>query len=367
MNDNMPVIQTESAPVVVRSQQLSVAEIVSRLKLKQEVYNDVMIKDTHYGVIPGCPKPSLYKPGAEVLGVTYGLSAEYSAARIDTFENGHREVTTTCRIKNEAGRVIAECTGSCSTLEKKYRWRDGQRKCLKCGAEAIIASTDFKSKEKNGWLCFIKRGGCGAKYPLGDKAIESQKLGQIENPDVADQYNTVLKMAQKRAYVGAMLTATAASDIFTQDVEDMPEFAKPEQAARVVEVVEPQKPAPQPAAKPAPAAPKQSLLEAIKAGSAYEYDLDLARLKFTTDEQKKSVVDAIRAAKGEVSADKSRAYSLTTIEVLHPFLMNDPATDMAPMDDPMPAWGGEGEVMTEEETQAKFAELKAKQAKKGAK
>jgi len=30
-------------------------------------------------------------------------------------------------------------------------------------------------------------------------------------------------MAKKRAHVDAILTATAASDIFTQDVEDMPE------------------------------------------------------------------------------------------------------------------------------------------------
>jgi hypothetical protein len=42
-----------------------------------------------------------------------------------------------------------------------------------------------------------------------------------ENEDPADCYNTVLKMAKKRAYVDAMLTATAASDIFTQDIEEM--------------------------------------------------------------------------------------------------------------------------------------------------
>jgi hypothetical protein len=46
---------------------------------------------------------------------------------------------------------------------------------------------------------------------------------KMENPDIADQYNTVLKMAKKRAHVDAILTATGASDIFTQDVEDMPE------------------------------------------------------------------------------------------------------------------------------------------------
>ncbi len=44
---------------------------------------------------------------------------------------------------------------------------------------------------------------------------------RAENPDPADQYNTVLKMAKKRALVDAVLTATAASDCFAQDLEDL--------------------------------------------------------------------------------------------------------------------------------------------------
>jgi hypothetical protein len=35
--------------------------------------------------------------------------------------------------------------------------------------------------------------------------------------------NTVLKMAKKRAQIDLTLTATAASDVFTQDIEDMPD------------------------------------------------------------------------------------------------------------------------------------------------
>ena len=33
--------------------------------------------------------------------------------------------------------------------------------------------------------------------------------------------NTIMKIAQKRAFVGAMLLATGASEFFTQDIEDM--------------------------------------------------------------------------------------------------------------------------------------------------
>ena len=43
---------------------------------------------------------------------------------------------------------------------------------------------------------------------------------RVEYDNPADYYNTALKMAKKRAHVDAILTATAASDCFTQDVED---------------------------------------------------------------------------------------------------------------------------------------------------
>ena len=48
-----------------------------------------------------------------------------------------------------------------------------------------------------------------------------QDRQRVEYDNPADYYNTALKMAKKRAHVDAILTATAASDCFTQDVEDM--------------------------------------------------------------------------------------------------------------------------------------------------
>lgn len=65
--------------------------------------------------------------------------------------------------------------------------------------------------------CFQKKDGCGAKFKDGDKSIEGQSVGQIENPDLADKWNTIVQMAQKRAYVKSTLVATAASEFFTQD------------------------------------------------------------------------------------------------------------------------------------------------------
>jgi len=73
--------------------------------------------------------------------------------------------------------------------------------------------------------CFKKQGGCGAKYRDGDAGIESQPTGRVPNPDIADQVNTIQKMAQKRSLIAAVLIAVNASEFFTQDVEDFREAA----------------------------------------------------------------------------------------------------------------------------------------------
>jgi hypothetical protein len=114
---------------------------------------------------------------------------------------------------------VAEGVGSCSTMETKYRYRKAEQKCPGCGKDTIIKG---KKEYGGGWLCWGKKGGCGAKFKDGDPKIENQDMGRIEFDNPADYYNTVLKIAKKRAHVDATLTATAASDIFTQDLEDMP-------------------------------------------------------------------------------------------------------------------------------------------------
>lgn len=199
---------------------MSVQTIVDRKRKIREVLENVMTEGEHYGTIPGCgDKPSLFKAGAEVLATTFGLAPTFKITRTD-LANGHREYEIVCTLHHVAtGTVLGEGVGVCSTMESKYRWRRGERKCPSCGKATII-----KGKEEygGGWLCYAKKGGCGAKFADGDRAIEGQEVGRIENPDVADVYNTVLKIAKKRAQVDCTLTAVGASDVLTQDLEDLP-------------------------------------------------------------------------------------------------------------------------------------------------
>lgn len=204
--------------LVQQGHELSVSDVVAQAAKIQDLMQKALKDGQHYGVIPGTKKPTLLKPGAEKINLLFRIgTGELEVVRND-MAGGHREITIkTPMVHLPTGRVIAYGVGSCSTMETKYRYREQKRICPICGAEAIIKG---KQEYGGGWVCFKKKAGCGAKFKDGDEKIEGQTTGRVENEDIADVYNTVLKMASKRSYVDGTIKASAASDFFTQDVED---------------------------------------------------------------------------------------------------------------------------------------------------
>ena len=171
-----------------------------------------------YGIIPGTPKPTLYKSGAEKLCLGLHLAAKIDKETIIDLPNGHREYRIITGLYNKmTGRFMGSGIGSCSTMESKHRYRNALRKCPACGKEAIA-----KGKEEygGGWYCNKKKDGCGKKYTNDDSTIVNQKAGHVENENPADQYNTCYKVAGKRSYVDATIKTTAASHLFTADMEE---------------------------------------------------------------------------------------------------------------------------------------------------
>jgi hypothetical protein len=193
--------------------------VKQQVQVIQQVMREAMKENEHYGTIPGCgDKKVLMKSGAEKLGFTFRIAPEYEVNRAD-LPGGHREYQVTCRLRSiHSGDLVGSGVGLCSTMESKYRWRNGELKCPSCGKSGTVIKG--KAEFGGGWLCWQRKDGCGAKFEDGDPRIEKQPRGRVDNPDIADTFNTVLKMAKKRAHVDAILTATAASDIFTQDLED---------------------------------------------------------------------------------------------------------------------------------------------------
>ncbi|MBI3936385.1 MAG: hypothetical protein HY323_05365 [Betaproteobacteria bacterium] len=204
--------------LALRSQaELTVEQVVAQVQKIQQVQRAVMKDGEHFGVIPGATKPSLLKPGAEKLCETFRLAPRYRAEK-QAHPDGHLDVFVTCELTHiPTGLFFGEGLGACTTRETKYAYRQAERTCPKCSKPAIIKG---KAEYGGGWLCFKKKNGCGAKFADDAPEIVSQEGGRIPNDALADAWNTVVKMAKKRALVDAVLTATAASDIFTQDLED---------------------------------------------------------------------------------------------------------------------------------------------------
>jgi hypothetical protein len=242
--DNLPAVRASTA--IVARDEISVAEVVAQHEKIVQVMQAVMKPDVHYGIIPGVRNPSLFKAGAETLLVALRLAPHYVSEKI-WHDDGHLTVSVACTLKHiPTGLEVATGEGLCSSRESRYAYRQGGRMCPECGKDTIIKG---KAEYGGGWICFAKKGGCGAKWPDDSeqaRAFETTEIGRVDNPDLADTFNTVLKMADKRALIAAVLNGTAASDVFTQDVED----SQPSASAEPQPQAERRENAPKPLAAP---------------------------------------------------------------------------------------------------------------------
>jgi hypothetical protein len=178
---------------------LTALAIQSQVNTIQEVMNQVMKQNVHYGIIPGCKEPSLFKPGAEKIMATFRLSADPEV--IDISDADQIRYRVKLRLISSGGVFVGAGIGECSSNEEKYKWR----KAI-CKEEFDEAPVDRKRE----------------KWSKGFQNKPNYKQQQIRT-EPADLANTILKMAKKRALIDAVLTCTAASDCFTQDIEDLPE------------------------------------------------------------------------------------------------------------------------------------------------
>ena len=116
-----------------------------------------------YDRLPNTAKPTLLKSGAEILADVFSFRTTAKVInRIENYDKQFVLYEVCVTVFDKDGNVVAEGLGSCNSRERKY------------------LKTDF-----------------------------------------ATNLNTVLKIAKKRAFVDAILTATHASKVFTQDIEDI--------------------------------------------------------------------------------------------------------------------------------------------------
>src|SRR3990167_5840924 len=229
---------------------LSVKEVKAQIQVIQEIMSGVKQNGQHYGVIPGCgSKPTLLKAGAEKLAFTFRLKIK-PEVEITEIEGGHRNYRITTEISDRHGAFIGSGIGEASTTEEKYMWRGAV--CDEEYEATLETEKRIKFKRSYGKI---------------------EKIKQVKtNP--ADIYNTVLKPAKKRSMVDGILTVLAASDIFTQDIEDLTDDAiekpKPSKSDSVQEKVEGEKkqesqPPQTPAGQTTPSTPPETPKPKLKA------------------------------------------------------------------------------------------------------
>jgi hypothetical protein len=194
--ETMPVVQMDTR---------SAGEVKAGIDLILQVMKTVMKQGVDFGLVPGCgDKPTLLKPGSEKILATFKIAVDPEVEDLSTEDEARYRVKARL-FHGPSGIELGKGLGEASTNEEKYRWR----KAI-CDEEFAETAEDRK---RLAWK---------AEWSNGRKTGKFTQVKQVRT-NKADVSNTVLKMAKKRAQIDATLTATAASAIFAQDLEDLQE------------------------------------------------------------------------------------------------------------------------------------------------
>lgn len=223
--------QAENRSTLAR---LTPAQVKADYDLVKQAMGGCMTVGHDYGTIPGTPKPTLFKPGAEKLMLIFKLAGKPIIEDLSTSDEiRYRVSTEICH--TPSGTIVGYGVGEASTNEEKYRWRRAI-----CKEEFDEVPEDRRRKK---W---------------GSKEGKTFSTMQVRtNP--ADLANTILKMADKRSLISGALKVTAASSVFSQDMEDLSKevreaVAQAEEGTMPPPIKEPQRKSAPAASAPAPAA-----------------------------------------------------------------------------------------------------------------
>jgi hypothetical protein len=196
---DQPPHSQEYVPTVAMSPQ----QTVQLVKQLEEMKRSALRNNVDYMLIPGTPQPSLLKPGAERLLQCFGLGHRITCVKAHEDWEGrffyYQYKATIVKSYPTHEIIVAECEGSANSKEGRYhdRWVTEKK-----AREAGVDLTTCPSR--------LKEGRYGSYFEY-----------KVENPNPYSLVNTLQKMAQKRALVGATLQATGSSGLFTQDLDDI--------------------------------------------------------------------------------------------------------------------------------------------------
>lgn len=174
-----------------------------------EKVKPMLIEGVDVYTLPGMKKQSLGKPGAEKLAAIFGLTAKFTVDK-ETMDAmgaiaGKKYIAYVCNLSSK-GRVAGQGRGAHFIEEMRENYR------MVFSEEWERIKNDLKESE---W-----------KGPLQGTSKSSGKpytYWKVKDNPVFDPLapNKAIKMAQKSAFVDAVIRTTGMSDLFTQDLEDM--------------------------------------------------------------------------------------------------------------------------------------------------
>lgn len=191
------LVSVDAARVVAQWEDPNV--LIKRRERMVQLMTQAMKNGQHFGKVPGCKQNTLFQPGSQLLSVSFRIGHEPSNIE-DLSTEDEKRYRVTDRVFDQAtGVTLGFGIGECSSSEEKYAWK-------RCYIQQEFDATPIDRRK--------------IKYSEYNGKVTETKMIRTNPADVA---NTILKMARKRANVNGTIEVLAASDVFTQDVEDLPE------------------------------------------------------------------------------------------------------------------------------------------------
>ena len=173
------------------------AELMQVQNATREYIKAALVKGRDYGDIPGVSKPSLFQPGAERICTGFGVLPRYRIVEKEV--DHHAEMLW---------------------RKTKAKWETINGRRQRTGEEI----TEGKSLGLYRYVieCELYDRTSGEVVGTAIASCSSLEAKYCDRPREAE--NTVLQMAEKRAFVRATRTTFGLSEMFTQDVEDNPDL-----------------------------------------------------------------------------------------------------------------------------------------------
>ncbi len=215
---------------------------------------DVLHREIDFSEIGG-GKPTLLLPGAEKLATFFGLTPhmEILTQVLDWTGADHGGepfvmFLIRCHLFDVRGVEVANMDALCHSQEEHYRWSwvmaddlpEGTDVSLLQSRGAVLSEFAFAvtkaettgkyGKPPEYWKRFQDAIENGTARKTVRKTKDGKDLAafeiddfkyQIPNPRLMDYVHTILRQAEKRAFVAAVKTATGTSAYFTQDLDSL--------------------------------------------------------------------------------------------------------------------------------------------------